>query len=473
MKAVRYVGHKACHDPEYHNRVVAPTMAIVDTLPKGANVTVKFELDGKPLMVFMAPRARDFLDMAVTVYIIDEMADRSQAADFWSRRFDLVFPVHSPTIWQSTAPLLRRTLHTLSGDAYDWGWPERGPMPKPNRHKRRLPKGFDAVCLFSGGMDSLVGAYQLLATGRRVLLVGHQADSITAAAQKLLASKLQDLFPDQLRLVQSRVARSLAKNQRFSLPDKVEDSHRVRSFLFLGLAVTVAQAAGIKEIVMPENGLIALNAPLQPSRIGSLSTRTAHPLFLSQFLDFLLASGIYKGRFNNPLLYMSKTDILEKADAELKCLLHHSVSCAHAGDVRWLKIPGIKHCGYCVPCLYRRAAMASIGLDHVGHYGVDVLRNLKDLTPYKQADFRALMAFAQRVRTASRTERELIVLSHGAFSPDLGAKLGPYPAMDLSPWSEMLLRWAEAFWDFVLSQASATTRRIVGVRRAVSKDSRR
>jgi len=469
MKAVRYVGQKACRDREYQDRVGSPAIAVVDTLPKGANVTVNFELDGKPLMVRLTPRARDFLDLAVTVYITDEVAARSQAADFWSRRFDLVFPVHSPTTWQPMEVLLRRVLHTLSGDRYDFLWPERGPLPRARRHRARMPKAFDTVCLFSGGMDSLVGAYRLLRADRRVLLVGHQADGITAAAQKLLASKLRRLFPDQLHLIQTRVARSLSRTQRFSLPEKVEDSHRVRSFLFLGLAVTVAQAAGIDEVVMAENGLIALNAPLQPSRIGSLSTRTAHPLFMAQFLDFLADTGIYKGHLKNPLLYMSKTDMLQTTDARLRSLLPLSVSCAHTGDLRWLKMPGVKHCGYCVPCLYRRAAMAHVGLDESGHYGFDVLQNLRLLTRYKQSDFRALVAFAQRVTVASRVQRELIVLSHGAFSSELGARLGPSPAQDLSPWSDMLLRWARGFLDFVQARASASTKRILGVRRADRK----
>lgn len=34
----------------------------------------------------------------------------------------------------------------------------------------------------------------------------------------------------------------------------------------------------INELLVPENGLIALNVPLDETRVGSFSTRTTHPL---------------------------------------------------------------------------------------------------------------------------------------------------------------------------------------------------
>jgi hypothetical protein len=46
------------------------------------------------------------------------------------------------------------------------------------------------------------------------------------------------------------------------------------------------------ELFVCENGLIALNPPLTPRRIGSHSTRTAHPHFLANVQDILSASGL-------------------------------------------------------------------------------------------------------------------------------------------------------------------------------------
>ena len=462
MKAVRFVGKNGCAAPEYAAALDNGAF-VVDTLPKAPNITVRFEIDGKPLMLNLAAHARDFLDLAISVYIADEAEKRSKAKDFWSRSFDFLVPVKDPPLWAPATEALQKTLHTLSGDHFDFTWPQRTAITPFGKHRATLPLGFDTICLFSGGIDSLLGAHQLLKSGRKVLLVGHQADGITASAQTSLASELAKLFPNRVRFVQTRVARSQAATQRFDLPAKVEDTHRPRSFLFLGLAITIANAARIKEVVIPENGLIAINPPLQKSRLGTLSTRTAHPLYLSQLLTFVQKAGVYSGKIKNPFMYLSKTDMLENLDAALHPLLARSVSCAHAGDLRWDGKPGHRHCGRCVPCIYRRAAMIPAGLDGDDRYIDDVFQNLSSLTNYRQSDFRALVAFALRVTNANSVERDAMVLSHGSFSSDVGGQVGPSVTADYSRWSDMLLRWAQSFLATVDSMSSNATKRIVGL----------
>src|SRR5262249_34675144 len=151
---------------------------------------------------------------------------------------------------------------------------------------------------------------------------------------------------------QCRVARSKNVKPAFVLPPKVEDSHRPRSFLFLSLAVAIARVTNITHVYIPENGLIALNPPLQVSRIGSHSTRTAHPVFLTRFLKFLRSANLFEGTIQNPFLYLSKTDMLRGLDPSLIPLVTRSVSCSHPSRYH---DEGVRHCGYCVPCMYRRA----------------------------------------------------------------------------------------------------------------------
>ena len=43
-------------------------------------------------------------------------------------------------------------------------------------------------------------------------------------------------------------------------------------------------------LAVPENGLIALNVPLDPLRLGALSTRTTHPFYIARWNE-LLAEG--------------------------------------------------------------------------------------------------------------------------------------------------------------------------------------
>jgi hypothetical protein len=243
------------------------------------------------------------------------------------------------------------------------------------------------------------------------------------------------------------------------LPEKEEDTHRPRSLLFLALAVAVANAAGIEQVYLPENGLIAINAPLQKSRIGTLSTRTAHPRYLTELADFLQAMGVYRGRIENPFLFRSKTDVLRGARKSLASPLLRSVSCARPTRYKHLKV---RHCGYCVPCIYRRVAMVEAGLDSDGDYAYSVFNDLTKLKAGKQLDFRALVRFAERVVAATPVERELLILSHGTFSPDVGERFGPRAVASYSEWAGMLERWSTDFLAKVDSLASPTVKRSLG-----------
>jgi 7-cyano-7-deazaguanine synthase in queuosine biosynthesis len=457
MKAVRYVGETGCSDPTYSAALAENPGAVIDTLP-GGNVTLRFRRDGSPLLVNMAQLSRDLVDLAVMAYITDEMDPRSSAPDRWTRSHLFQVPVQNPALWSQATPILGKALKCVAGDNFSFTWFERSAI-RVKKHRLRLPRGYDAVCLFSGGTDSLLGAYHLLQSGKKLILLGHQADNITAAAQTVLAGQLALMFPGKTTLVQCRVARSQSEEMRFQLAQKCEDTHRCRSFLFLSLAASISSTAGINEIYIPENGLIALNAPLQRSRMGTLSTRTAHPLFLCDFADLLSGLGIFTGVIRNPFIYQSKTDMLRGLPPEMLPLVSRSVSCSRPSRYQNLHV---RHCGYCVPCIYRRAAMIEAGLDKgITEYAFDAFLHLQDMKDYQQVDFRALVRFAERHATASEIDLEMTVLAHGYFPPDIGARLGPASTTDYSPWTMMLRSWSQDFLKKMRATCSPETLAIV------------
>lgn len=448
MDIVRYVGPDACDAIRYQQLLGGAGVAVVDVVSAERNVTLHFTRDEHPVLIPMDDDVRDFVDLAVSVYIADEVVSREASSDEWTRSFRLVVPVSDVGTFASISQPLTRTLSFLAGDNYEFEFCQRTEMLAGVQHRQSLPDGFDAVCLFSGGVDSLLGAHLLLSQGKRLLLVGHQAEPITASVQKELARVLRRRFPDQVTLIQCRVARSKTRQPRYRLPDKVEDSHRPRSFLFLALAIAVARAADVSEVYMPENGLIAINPPLQISRMGSHSTRTAHPVFLTRLLDAVQRGRLYSGDIRNPFLYRSKSDMLRNLDPTLIPLVQLSVSCSHPSRYQ---DEGVRHCGYCVPCLYRRAAMMVCNLDRETDYAFDVfgnrgsLRNNKPLTAYAQSDVRAMIPFAQKVATAKDADLAMLVLFHGYFPPNVGERIGPSVVGDYSPWIAMLRRWAQEF----------------------------
>lgn len=464
MKFARYVGR--CTDPRYAS-LLESADAVIDTTRRTGNVAVSFirrgTRHGRMQMRWQAI-TRDFFDLSAMLYIADELAKRDEA---WTRRLQFTVPVVDPAIWLSNEDVLADVLGFLTGDTYEFRWiPTRRPEGYGG-HRVQLPHGrHTVVCMFSGGLDSLMGAVRLLDAGESVLLVGHHADSVSSTAQRELFDELHRRFGNRVELIQCGIRQSTRRHPTFELPEIEfkEDSHRARSFLFLALGFAVASGAAVDRVVLAENGLIALNPPLGASRVGSLSTRTAHPRFLGNLLSCVHSLGAFGGRLENPFLYQSKTDIMSGMEDWLEPLVLRSVSCAHAAtSVRWAGRSGVLHCGYCVPCIYRRVALMSVNLDDPADYCEDIFRKLHNLTETKQVDMRFLVRFAMRVACAGAVQLRSLVVSHGTFPADIGRHIGPYEAVDYRPWAAMLSRWADDFLSRLDQCGSAGTKRLLGV----------
>jgi 7-cyano-7-deazaguanine synthase in queuosine biosynthesis len=456
MRFIRYAGEPRDEDVTY-KAALADDLVVLDPWSTAdENIEAHFVLGGKLATVSLSPLARDLFDFGSMVYVADELVERATSDDRWTRTLPFTLPVADPARWEITAETLASCLSFLSGDRYEFAWLQRPPsVPGGVAHRTKLSGTYDAVCLFSGGVDSLLGAAALLAADKRVLLVGHYADGVTSSAQRDLFALLEKKYPGRASLLQVHVARSLKRTQRFVLPDKKEITHRSRSFLFLTAGAAAANAVGCKELFIPENGLIAINAPLGSSRQGTLSTRTAHPRYIERFNDVLAALGM-DVHVSNPFAYQSKTDMVRSVtDADLREALVRSVSCAHAGNLRWEGDSSITHCGYCVPCVYRRAAFLSAGIEEAG-YLCDVFTDMPKMTADTARDFRLLVRFAWSIANASDAQVVATVLRHGAFRA--GAQGEEYTER-----AAMLRRWATSFLELANQRSTKATKRIIGL----------
>ena len=303
--------------------------------------------------------AVDLLVLAAHVYAADTRISRAtEAEDSWTREIRIVVPVSDHSLWAGATEVLTRTLDFLTGDRWSVEFRAR-----PAKHmklagepkKDLLSPTFDDVGLFSGGLDSLIGAIDALAAGHQPLLVSHAAEGLVSKAQELCYDGLKEAFPgrdmDRVRLwmnFDSGLVAGVAS----------EDSTRGRSFLFFALGVAVGSGLGRPfTLRVPENGLIALNVPLDPLRLGALSTRTTHPFYMSRWNEILAIVGI-SGELKNPYWDKTKGEMVAAcADgALLKKLAPLSMSCSHPTSGRWTRTAQ-GHCGYCLPCLIRRASL--------------------------------------------------------------------------------------------------------------------
>lgn len=186
---------------------------------------------------------------------------------------------------------LKRTLDFLTGDR--WTIEFRVRPPRFATIAQRAPwlaPPFDSLSLFSGGLDSLIGAIDLLEDGATPLLISHFGEGATSDAQGKLFSGLKKHYE---RSSFERLRVGMTFNDGLVEGVGSENSTRGRSFLFFALGAFAGTGLGSHfTLRVPENGLIALNVPLDPLRLGSNSTRTTHPYYMARWNDLLGELGL-------------------------------------------------------------------------------------------------------------------------------------------------------------------------------------
>lgn len=303
----------------------------------------------------------DVLIVAAHVHAADTRISRaSESQDGWTREIRLIVPVSHPGRWTAVAPTFNRMLNFLTGDRWSLEFrvrPRRFSRVVPARPARPIGPPFDDLVLFSGGLDSLIGAIDALEAGRTPLFISHAGDGASSNAQSTLFDALKTHYVgrafDRLRLW-------MAFPDGFVRGAAEESTTRGRSFLFFALGVFAGTGLNAPfTLKVPENGLIAVNVPLDPLRLGALSTRTTHPFYIARWNDALQALGL-NGRIENPYWDKTKGEMVAACAnrALLRRLIASSLSCAAPTKGRWQGL-GTQHCGYCLPCLIRRAALAS------------------------------------------------------------------------------------------------------------------
>jgi 7-cyano-7-deazaguanine synthase in queuosine biosynthesis len=317
--------------------------------------------------------ALDLLHLAMTVYSADRRVRREEAYNRWERGFKVFLPVSDPALWESLGPAVERMLTFLTSD--HWEMEFRKMEADSTDETVQCPddgEGIhaDVVALLSGGLDSFAGAVDLLeSTAGPVAFVSHYPrGNVTHAVQRRVYSLLDERYPGRFSDLGFFV------QPRKSITGKNEPSSRSRSVLFLSLGVAVASALGTHLNVF-ENGFMSLNVPLASNRIASLSTRTTHPHFLGMFQE-LLDGLTLDVRVESPYRFLTKGEMLAGTRnlEVLKGGIGLTLSCSTTRQ-RYRGISPYTHCGSCLPCIVRRAAIRRAGIADDTEYAVDVLRN--------------------------------------------------------------------------------------------------
>ena len=368
-------------------------------------------------------RAWDLLSIALSVVAADTGVRRNESPDGWTRQLELQVAVSDPVFWSSQSELLASQLAFLTTDIWELSFVGGGLKPAPPRTPRKTST--DCVCLLSGGLDSLVGAIDLVNNCSTPYLVS-QVSRGDGQIQRYFASQIGGGLP-QLQL-----------NHNVVCPGENERSQRARSFVFLAYGTLVATALSVYKsgntvtLYVCENGYISINPPLTGMRLGSLSTKTTHPVFLTYFQQLLDAAG-FRVEINNPYQFRTKGEMLAGcADQNfLKRHAHTSTSCGRFAR------NGYKHCGRCLPCLIRRASFHAWGeADNTDYVYGDLSKNDNDHARFDD------------VRSAAIAVAEV---QSGGFDRWIRSSLNSTLLGDVAPYKEVTHRGLDELAAFLNS----------------------
>lgn len=325
----------------------------------------------------LPPRILDLLEVASYVFAADRYISRGlkDALEYhaWARHIEFRIRVRDHEFWSQPAvtKALSDTLTFMTGDAeYTFHFEPGHLTPATSLFDR---PGFSidianvqvAVTLFSGGLDSLCGAIDLLSSGdEKVVLVSHQSQPGTVRTQRALVEALQNKYRDRLlhypftctlRGVRAR-----------------EETQRTRSFLYTSIAYAIASAYSQHSFSVYENGVTSINLPRREDLSNARASRTTHPQSMAKMASLLSLIDEQEFSIHLPYIFKTKAEILQRLQSCSPDLISSTVSCSRRFDVKG----HATHCGRCFQCIDRRIAAYAVcaeAQDHRGLYTYDII----------------------------------------------------------------------------------------------------
>lgn len=414
--------------------------------------------------------AFDFLIFSLSVYNADRAISRAiYSEEGWSRRINLTVPVLHVNELNQSKDALTSALNFLTGDDWKLSF-EQAPTYQMDQELPLVDRSvYGRVSLFSGGLDSLIGFVDGCATlppDKKILLVSHKelGKEWSDQVRILDECKSHQIFTGKYEqlLVNAGINNQGWISQRASS----EGTFRARSILFIGAGIYCAHAISPQvPLIIPENGTISLNMPLDRGRRSACSTRTTHPVFLKRLQEALALMGI-NNKLENPYQLKSKADMMEecckdpKKKAALKVLYKDSCSCAKRSHKKsWKRRRdrngnSILHCGFCLPCIYRRVALDAVGWGKREPVGVNVfnVNEIGLLNPdvRKGRDFKAFLYFLKYRCNRDTIEGELIAN-------------GVYEKQELESYTAFLLHSYDQVREWIRRYGSTEIKRLAGI----------
>ena len=200
-----------------------------------------------------------------------------------------------------------------------------------------------------------------------------------------------------------------------------EKSQRTRALLFLAFGVITALQARTDTLHVFENGVGALNLPLNGTQLGTDNYRGVHPRSLCMaeaLFESVLGKSIH---LENPCMFATKAEMCRSLPAtRLSDVVRKTVSC----DGYPQRVSNQAQCGICTSCLLRRQALFCADLtdrDPGCAYRRDIFKGLRSLSKEEVHGFVVMSEQVKRIAGCLSSDRPWIKLT--AAYPELARTL--------------------------------------------------
>ena len=328
-------------------------------------------------LLHIPARTLDLLEIAAYVFSADRCQSRGSKSDLeyhgWSRSFQFYIKVRDFEFWENTKvkkalsdALVFMTGHLSMAFHFEPGHstPPTGLFDQQGFSQKDAYE-LSGVMLFSGGLDSLSGALDRLATtSGKTLLVSHQSQPGTTRTQKQLVGALDRRYANRiLHYSYECTLRGIRA---------IEETQRARSFLYTAIGYAVASVHGKNELFVYENGVTSINLYRREDLANARASRTTHPKTIGLLSKLFSLISEEKFVINVPYLVNTKREIIQNIRSLYPELISSSVSCTRT----FQSLGPATHCGQCFQCIDRRIAAYSAecqDLDHRGLYAADIV----------------------------------------------------------------------------------------------------
>ena len=337
-------------------------------------------------------RMADLLDVVMAIYAADRLSRRDfEGASTGQRSIHVRVGVRDQDLWAESVMVqrLKEFLNWLSEDSWSFEFSKRKAPPTLAESACFLfqisPEPPVTVSLFSGGLDSLAGlATQALVNPTKAyILVSGYTQNRLASLQRSQVQHIRTVsrggsLGPQLSIGHVAVPFGIHALER----QKEEKGQRTRGLVFLALGAAAALQAKADTLWVNENGVGALNLPLNESQLGVDNYRGVHPRSLMMAEDLFELALEQPLRIRNPFLFHTKAEMCKALEpAGLAPAVQHTVSC----DSYPLRLHGKpSQCGYCTSCVLRRQSLLAAGYEEYDPgrlYLCDVLTNGAHIEP--------------------------------------------------------------------------------------------